>query len=222
MIRSEAEDQIRFTLGRTGTALRTEIIFAMNLAKRQLEGMPELPWFLISEVAEATCTVGEERLEVPANFLREVEEEGTLFVYDTSDLDTDSPDEWIELIKWDNETLRANHSDQVSARDRPTHYALVGNYFKLYPVPDEAYTLKMLYYKEDTDFSSGSDTENQWLKWAPDVIITKAGKWIATRLRDEKARAMFEADYPEAYMRMRTEDEARRQANFTQWMGQND
>ena len=222
MIRSEAEDQIRETLGRTGTDLRTEIIFAMNLAKRQLEGAPELPWFLLTEVSSVTCTAGDERLQVPTKFLREAEEDSGLFIYNTSDLDADNPDEWIALQKWDNETLRDNYSDQTVALDQPTHYALVGDYFKLYPVPDEAYTLKMIYYSQDTDFSSGSDTENEWLKWAPDVIIGKAGKWVATRKRDIKARKMFEEDYREALARMMIENEARRQANWTQGMGQND
>jgi hypothetical protein len=222
MIRSEAEDFIRDILGRSGTDLRTQIIASMNLAKRQLEGSPFLPWFLITEVSSATTVIGEERLTLPTNFLREVEEEGALFIYDTSGVTSTTENEWIELVKWDNETLRNEYSDLADSRARPTHYALVGNYFKLYPVPDANYTVKMLYYGKVTDFSAGTDTENVWLKWAPDLLIARAGLWVARRVRDKTAQAIFAEEFKAALQRVRVEDEARRQANFSQWMGMND
>ena len=222
MTLTEMREYLTAVLGRSGTSLNTTITAALDLAQRQMEGGAQLPWFLISEVATATATIGDERLELPNNFLREVEEEGALFVYYDAG---DGENEWKPLVKRDNDYLRSLYSDSVADRGRPVYYALVGNYFKLYPIPDIAYPMRMLYYKADTLFSNLTAQEltaNQWSTWAPDVILAMAGTHLANRFRDAKAKQLMAQDLQPAISRMWVEDEARRQANLLQWLGMND
>jgi hypothetical protein len=71
----------------------------------------------------------------------------------------------------------------------PEAYALLGNYFRIFPTPDALYTLKTIYYAKDTTLDT--NVENKWLKYAPMLILGRAGKFIAGPLRDTAAMQIF-------------------------------
>ena len=91
------------------------------------------------------------------------------------------------LIKDELETLRQD----LPGSGRPIAYALDDSYFRIFPTPDEAYVLKMIYYKADDLLTS--NIENLWLKHIPWLMIGLAGAPIAAGLRDKNAVSVFAA-----------------------------
>ena len=43
---------------------------ALELAIDSLESLPFAPWFLLSELSHANCTIGEQRVPVPTDFIK--------------------------------------------------------------------------------------------------------------------------------------------------------
>lgn len=172
MDRDTAVSRLQRRLG-----FRTDLEAAIidELQQAQIEHEEEFlaspPWFLLEEISSASTVAGEERLPVPENFLQECEQ-GTLWVYDSSE-----DDPWIELPKGFYENLKAYYTTQ----ERPKRYSLVGPYFRLHPTPDKVYTIRLLYYKRDATLTS--NIENQWLKYAPGVLMYSAGIAIAAAMR---------------------------------------
>lgn len=176
MNRDAAVGWVQHNLGRR-TDLVTECQNALIAAQVALEGEDFLPWFLRTEVATATTTAGEERVAAPDDFIREWEEDA-LYI-----LDSDS--EWVRLTK--NELGALRDAYKGVAADFPVDYALDGFYFRLFPTPDDIYTLKMIFYAHDTALST--NIENKWLKYAPWMVIGRAVTIMAPGLRDKVAQA---------------------------------
>jgi len=176
-----ARDLVKLRIGnRVDTALDTQVVAEMALAQTVLEGGSYLPWFLLSEFSENDTVADEERVPVPTDFLREFEY-GSLY-YNNSAL----ADAWVELLKDEMEALRADTTLNAST-GAPQKYSLVGDYFRLFPTPDAVYTLKMVYYKQDTAPATGG-AENLWLKWAPDWLIAQTCVQMAQNLQMPQAR----------------------------------
>src|SRR5688572_12731232 len=96
MTRDEAVALIAFRLG-DRTDLNDRIIAEMRLAQTELELGPTLPWFLLTEMATATLYEGDDTMALPADFLREVDEdESALWFYK---VDADSDYQWVEVPK---------------------------------------------------------------------------------------------------------------------------
>lgn len=215
MDRDSAVTILRGRLKRLGdSSIASTIITELQAAQARLESDPELPWFLLSEDLTATTVVNEERVPVPLNigglgrnFLRE-HEEGALWL-----LPVDST-EYIEVPK--------DEYDAISARwpgaGQPQRYALTKDYFRLRPVPDQAYPLKIMCYLSDQVLTS--NIENLWLKYASDVLICAAGQMIARyHLRDQAASQIFTEDLAAARQRLFISNEARIHANRNYTMG---
>ena len=181
MLRDTAVARIQQKLG-FKTTQADEIITAIQDAQIKLELRDELPWFLRTEIASASTVVDEERLAVPTDFIREVEE-SALFIFDATA--TDPEDEWVALEKGESDTLRVD----FPGTGTPQAYSLDGPYFRLFKTPDAVYTMKMVYYKQDTILTS--NIENDWLKYIPFLLIGKAGMDFAQDLRDANALAFF-------------------------------
>jgi len=193
----------------------TEIENALKRAQEKYEtgSLPELPWFLISEIVTSETTADEERLAVPSDFLRE-HDDGTLWRFDSS---ADEEDQWINLPKSDYDELVKTYG---SSTDKPLYYALIGDYFRLKPTPDAVYPIKMLYYAKDTVLNS--NIENDWLKYAPEVLQGEAGRRMALAFRDKGAMEYFEDMRNEGILALTNATEARKHENQNYIMGGED
>jgi len=204
MTRAEAVTLIQRQLA-FRTNLEDEIIAELQAAQIQLEAEAIKPWFLVSEDSYIDTTSDEQRVAVPSDFIEEVDEAVLRYVPD--DVSGDDPE--IDLIKGDYDELRKTYSDEDTGTveaGAPEAYALLGNYFRIFPTPDDTYTLHMIYYKQDTTLST--NVENNWLKYVPYLLMGVAGQQIAGGpLRDKDAFAIFqswEAKGRDALMRKNT------------------
>lgn len=175
MLRDDAVARIQDRLGFT-TALADKAQRALFDTQEELEHDDALPWFLIEEMSEIQTQIGEERIVVPSNFLREYDP-SALYLY-IPEL-AGEENEWKELKKQDISFLRKRYPGEGP----PQGYALVNQYFRLRPTPDDTYTIKQIYYKQDAKLTS--NIENLWLKHASELMIGRAGaKLTGTRDRD--------------------------------------
>lgn len=206
MIKSKVIDLIKMRLGnRTDTGIDDRINAELDMAQYELERFGDFtPWFLLSETATYTTTVGERRVPIPTDMLQEYEE-GALFY------------NYAPLTKHDYDALVARFTDEEGA---PQAYALVDDYFILFPLPDDAYVLDMKYYRQDAVPSSvAADGENKWLKNAADWLLAKTGVAIARFIKDEGAAALFASDEQQATARVYKQHIDRTERNTDRQMG---
>src|SRR3990167_5468205 len=183
MIRSLAVSRIQLYLGFRGDK-SAEIITAIQDAQQELEQGTFLPWFLLSDPLSLSTVANDEKIALTSvtGFLRE-DEESSLFYYNST---ADADERWVELDKLSLRELREAFQDETGA---PEAYALDDTYLRIGPIPDAVYSLRMSYYKAETVLST--DVENQWLKYAHQLMIGKAGQKIALALRDKEAFDYF-------------------------------
>jgi hypothetical protein len=132
-------------------------------------------------------------------------EEGALF-YD-----------YAALTKYDYDALVEKYRDTQRA---PEAYALVDDYFIVFPTPDASYVLEMKYYRQDTVLSAvGAGEENKWLKHAADWIMAKTGLAIARFIKDDGAAALFANDEQKATARVYKQHIDRAERNVERRMG---
>ena len=213
MTRDEAVALMQQQLG-FRTDLASTIVTNMKFAQTNLESAPTKPWFLISEDSYADTVSGEQRIAIPTDFLEEIDEATLRYIPD------DLTDGEIDLIKGDYDQLRKDYQDTTTgttAVGEPEAYALLDGYFRIFPTPDDVYRLKMIYYKQDTVLSS--DIENNWLKWAPKLLMGETGAMIASSLRDAAALGTFQRWTSEGRVLLFGQNEARKHANMNYQMG---
>jgi hypothetical protein len=214
MLRDDAIDEIRESLGFRGpTFLPATIVNALKEAQRKLELRPLLPWFLRTEISSVLTTAGEERLGLPADFIRE-DEETALWYFDAAAVNDE--DKWTELIKDDSSVLRKRYPTPGI----PKAYSIHGDYFRLFPTPDAAYTLKLSYYQKAEVLDT--NIENVWLANSSDLLIGEAGKRVAAKLRDADAIAIFKDMIAEGQAQLLIDTEARRHENTRYIIGELD
>ncbi len=187
MTRDEGVALIQEQLG-FRSDLATNIITNLKFAQITLEKGPTKPWFLVSEDSYIRTEAGEERLPLPSDFLQETDQAVLRYVPD--DVSEETPER--DLRKDDYDILRLNYHDittGVIETGPPEAYALIGEYFRIFPTPDDDYLIRQIYYASDTELSS--NIENQWMKYVPMLLIGKAGKQLASALRDSGALATF-------------------------------
>jgi hypothetical protein len=186
MTRDDAVEIIQQQLG-FRTDLSSTIVTNLQLAQTVLESGPTKPWFLISEDNYITTDVDEQRIVLPSDFLQETDQAVLRYVPD--DLTASAE---VDLKKDDYDALRKAYLDTDTGtieEGAPEAYALLGEYFRIFPTPDDVYTLHMVYYKSDTVLDT--DVTNGWLTHAPYLLIGKAGWQVAMALRDIGAAAAF-------------------------------
>lgn len=187
-----------------------EIQAAIIDAQNRLEQGQFLPWFLKTEVASISTVSGEERVPLPTEFLRE-DEDGALWYYNGAA--TNAEDVWRELRKGFLDQLRAEYPGEGA----PCAYYLDYCYFRIFPTPDDAYTLKMRFFKEDAKLTT--NFENKWSKLAPELLVGMAGFEIASALRDTAAMQTFALIRDADLNRLVGQDTAREGENFRYIMG---
>jgi hypothetical protein len=201
MLRDTAVNLIARRLGNR-TDLNDSIIAELQFVQELLENREYLPWFLLSELASTSTVADEERLALPSDFLMEYEQ-GALWYYSAS-----SETKWTPLVKRPIEDLKG----AFDSSGAPQYYALANGYFRLGPVPDAVYNIKMLYYKRD----EGLDTniENNWLKYAPALMVAMTGVQVATYIQNERMIQVFAAALQRAEVEFYNALEARKHANM--------
>jgi hypothetical protein len=178
MDRDTAVNLVALRLGNR-PELAESIIAEMQLAQQSLEiglqlpqGGTFLPWFLLTEKASTTTLVLEERLSVPADFLGLPDEEEAALWLDDKAL---VPSDYADLV----------HEFKDSEPGEPTHYALVGEYFRLRPIPSAVFPISMLYFGRGAVLDA--NIENIWLKEAPLLLISQTTMQVADYLADHEA-----------------------------------
>ncbi len=189
MTRDEAVSMIQTQLG-FRTTLATTIITQLKFAQQTLEKDAIKPWFLVTEDAYIRTSSGDDRVPVPDDFISETDQAVLHYVPD--EVSVDDPE--VELTKDDYDTLRKNFRDTTTGITKvgpPEAYCLLGEYFRIFPTPDDDYLLRQIYYAPDTELTS--NIENNWLFHFPYLLIGKAGGMMATALRDSVALSTFRA-----------------------------
>lgn len=221
MNRGEVIDEIAYRLGNR-TDLRNRIIDSMDQAQRYvLERQTVLPWFLISENLATDTTPDEPRLEVPHGFLREVEEGA---VWRWAEPEDDSGKPWVELVKQPHDKLRSalGEDNVMPWKGKPTHYALIGKYFLLAPVPDAVYRIYTRAYQEEllpSELASDSKT-NGWMEYEAELLVAETVVRMGRHLQFTSTQMQeFRNDRTEARQQYWTTHEARTHANLRYRMG---
>lgn len=215
MLRAVAVAQIQRLLGMRSD-LEAEIILELQNAQVDLESEPTLPWFLVSEVSSTTTTADEGRVPLPTDFIREAEEEdgGGLYWFDST---ADEDEQWRQLEKATLNEIRAAYQ---SSTGEPEAYAIDDEYFRLGPIPDDTYTLKMVFYQKDDTLNT--NIENKWLAKAPELIVGVAGRKIAEAIRDAGALQIFANMEARGRKRLLDYATARQEEGRTRQMGGKD
>lgn len=197
------------------SSLDANIITVANVVQERLEQEPELPWFLQADTnadgTNMTTTATEEIVALPTDFIREVEEyERMLFVQDSSE-----DDPWVPLARDDYSIIK----NDVTGSGQPTHYDIIGTNLYLRKIPDDAYTLRLIYMKSDADIVAGT-TENLWMKYASDWIMSETG-WIiaSTMVPMPQIAQQFQTESIRARQRVMGDTIARMQAGRMEQMG---
>ena len=186
MQRDEMVTFIANTLGNRADK-NDRIVDMLNFVIRaNLEKDPVHPWFLLSERSTAVTTADEPRLPVPTDWIQDWEF-GCLWRYDAT---ADPIDK--RLVKDDYNALKVRYTTP----GEPSHFAMAGGYYVLFPIPDAVYTIKQKYYKQATLFVTGAAGDaptatNVWSLNAADWLMGVAGMKMAMEMRDEKALQMF-------------------------------
>lgn len=211
-------DFLRLLQGRLGSLqnpsdidlLKLEIMLAQEVTLEQ-EGKLK-PWFLESEEATTETEANEQRVELPEDFLSEIEESELYILIPESG-------RFKALDKGSYDRLHAEYINEGAGR--PRAYAMTGRYYRLFPTPDGVYTLRQRYYERDVPFDTLSDdAENRWLKYAADLLMGVAGFAYATKhLQNPQLATLFSADVAGGWTRLHIETERRKHANMKYSMG---
>lgn len=202
MTRTEAVSIMQMVLG-FRTDLSSQLITSLKLAQIMLERGPTKPWFLLTEAATIRTTIDEPRVALPSDFLME---EDNVHLYYVPD-DTTLPP--VKLVKDEFDVLKENYKEAEA--DKPQAYALIGNYFYLFPTPDDLYTIEMRYNAQDDLFDA--DIENGWLKYNPYVLIGKAGWLVARSINNDVAASTFMSMEKEGRLVLAADDIERELSN---------
>lgn len=207
MTRDEVVSLVQQGLG-FRSDLTTEIITQLRYQQEEvLEKQATLPWFLLTEFANINTVVGEERIPVPSDFLQEYEE-GSLWFVDPA---LAEEDQWKPLAKGLLEDIKTAETGP------PKCYALTKDYFRVFPVSDEAYQLQQIYYARAAELTT--NIENVWLEHAADWLMNLVGTHMAEDLSNQDATLTFQQRMLVGQKRVMDETEARKHANQRYIMG---
>lgn len=192
MTRDEMVAQVQLYLGmRTDMAntIAAELMRQQNVLERETQ-WKLMPWFLKSDDSTTSISIlgdgFDRRVAKPEDWLADIEE-GGLYVIDDDDCE-------YELVKHEEDSLREYYKTYDPGL--PRHYATSGDYYLLFPTPDQAYTLKMKYYQADAVLSLGSSS-NRWSRYASNCLIGRAGMFLAGSGNNARTE-MFSAMYNES------------------------
>jgi len=200
MDRDGLVSQILFRLGNRA-GLKTLAESTVETVKVELEQDIFHPHFLLSENQYYETVAAEARIPVPSKMLAEYEN-GAL---------------WVE-VDGCFRMLRKTTPDQWADRSSgvPTHYARMGQYFRLFPTPDKNYLLRTFNYV-GTDLLT--NISNPWLEDGSAWLIWSTVSIMAQSARD-KNWSSFEARALSAKQSLMAKSEEMDMVNFEFSMGE--
>lgn len=199
--------------GRTNASLRALLLLEMQqVQKVTLEGAAFLPWFLITSTETTQLTANVRAVNLPSDFLREVEEDGSVWIKDSSN-------DWQKMTKKDDSSLQDRYLDDETD-SLPLYYSIVGTQLLTYPISTVASYLRIRYYATDTVLDDNA-VETDWLKYASDLVIAETGVIAASKyVRDDPTKvAEFQSDRDKAFARLYKFATARAEASRDARMG---
>ncbi len=113
----------------------------------------------------------------------------------------------LELTSLDDMSQLREHGDNIA--DKPTHYALVGETFELFPTPDQEYEIQLIYYERIPKLSD-SNTSNWLLEIAPDAYLHGALMQSAPYLKDDARMQVWGSIYATALATVNLDNEKAR------------
>jgi hypothetical protein len=141
---------------------------------------------------------------------QDADETYTLYLNDAA-----QPDPWVPLTQDEFSIIKGKRPGAAP----PTYYSLMGGHIYLRPIPDAAYTLRLLYYGADNVLDT-LDSTNLWLVHAADWFVAEVGFIIASQYMSMPESAkVFEMDRREARARVMNDTIARREAGWQRAMG---
>lgn len=169
--------------------LDTQIPDFIHLAEQRLRRDLRIRQML--KVATATTTAGDSTVALPADFLA------------MKDLHIDTNP--VRVLQFQN---TSNFFRNASTTDRgvPTMYTLLGTEFQFAPLPDSAYTLRMVYYYKP-DFLSDSTPSNLFLANCPDLLLYGALAEAEPYLMNDERLATWSALYDRGLASLRASDD---------------
>lgn len=219
MMTSEVVAKIKRQLGykTTGDA---DILSELAYQQRRFErGVPIgsgvfFPWFLQSELGTGKTLANEQRMPLKENWIKELDS-GALWLYLPNE---EEEEQWKELVKGDTDELRYLYPGS----GQPRAYSLQLNYLRLFPIPNDAYTLKIIGLVEQEVPTVSPDNEPPWLRYAPFLLINAVVIELASALGNREAKGLAENNFLIEVRRLHASNEARDMANRRWIMGGRD
>ena len=173
----------------SGSNMQTEILDELVAAQDKLEEAPTLPWFLQhaeEEIQPADTETIDVEAELDASFIRFLDDDPLLFL----DPSGNSP-ELFEVTQ--NSEFRIMKQRFPGPGDDPKEFVLIGKDIFVRPIPTQAITYTVRFYRKDPTVPAEGAT-TLWSTNFSDLLMNMAGKEIAWTLRDDAAFARFEKD----------------------------
>lgn len=188
MTRDEARALVAARLG-FRTDLNDTIDLELQLVQsEELEDDNEFkPWFLFTDYTDPTfvTTAGQDYVQLPGNFLLQIED---TFLYFQEPEATGTEFPWSPV--------RANLLAEIMSQDEvggvPGFVTIQGDRLYIRPTPQEAYTLRLFYYRADDVLSS--NVTNLWLTHAVEWLVSSTAAKIADSYLQDEATAQRQAN----------------------------
>lgn len=184
MTGKECVDLVMARCSRDAPELRAKVLTEMILAQQQkLEGRAELPYWLLSERADTQTKVGEPRLFLPGDFLRESEDMRLIYV------NADGDEDELDKLSWDDAHIEFDDT----ATGVPSVYTMRGKYLYLRPTPDAVYSIRLAsYYARQPKPQDDVNFTNEWTVEAPELLIAHTGQVISAQyIKDPDLTSVF-------------------------------
>jgi hypothetical protein len=169
--------------------LDTKIPDFIHLAEQRL--IRDLRIRQMLKVATAVTTAGDSTTALPSDFLA------------MKDLHLDTNP--VRVLQFQN-TSNFFRNARTTDRGVPTMYTLLGTEFQFAPLPDSAYTLRMVYYYKP-DFLSDSTPSNLFLANCPDLLLYGALAEAEPYLMNDERLATWSALYDRGLASLRASDD---------------
>lgn len=198
-----AIDLVLSRLVRSGSSLRASVLAEMNLLiHTRLEVGDFTPWFLFEDDTSLVTTANDEKVVLPAGFLR-FDDDGNVGGMFYKDTNITTPDMWVPMTRGDYNKLQRDFSS-YEAGGPPVAYDVLNGYLYLRPIPDGVYELRCMGYFADDDVADAATT-TKWLTHAADWVVAEVAQFVAnTYLRNYDLAQSLERARMEARGRVYT------------------
>ena len=169
--------------------LDTKIPDFIRLAEERLRRDLRIRQML--KVATASTTADDATVSLPADFL----------AMKDLHLDTDP----VRVLQFQN-TSNFFRNARTKDKGAPTMYTLLGSEFQFAPIPDSAYTLRMVYYYKPT-LLSDSNASNLFLSTCPDLLLYGALSEAEPYLMNDERVQTWASLYQQGLASLRASDD---------------